>query len=241
MTPIRIGVIAVIILLLIYPHVAFRYSFSDMPVKVYTDCVFQTGDIIMTKFDNPCIFFAKNGFNLKPTISNNITESLQYYSQGHYTHCGVVIVLDQPYIYHMTDDICYDAVTNTYKIGTPTLVSMRDMIGYHGLIYHHARKGSFSISSEVAKQMIGTFNQHMQGNPFKTVLTNGLKIIKSSDCKYDCKYVCTDFARDVLTRLGVPHNIQAQPTLVDFSKHCKETCDPPVIIRTVWYDHVIDY
>lgn len=232
-------IIFILIALIAYPHIKYSCFFNKgIPVKDLHECDFATGDIIMTKYDEPSIYWAKNGFNLKPVFIKNITDSIQYYSQGHYTHCGIVIVLDKPYIYHLTDDICFDKIRGRYVTCIPSLVPLEEMLGYHGVLYHFPRRVRRHIPMEVIYNLFDQPQPQMQGNPFITVCHNAFKI---GTLPKD-KYVCADFAKRVLMHLGFSQNLKldAPTNLTDIRKICSEECHDPVIIRTTWYEHTYE-
>jgi len=229
--------VALLILIAAYPHLRYESYVGTFPQVEYRPGDFSTGDIIMTKFEDPCIYRAKNGINIKPSISRNFTDGLMYYSQGHWTHCGVVIVLDQPYLFHMTDDIFYDHLSRRHISCRPVLVSMADMLGYHGDIYHFKRARGLNVSPAVIDHVLST-QMTFRGNSLLTVVTNG------AGFRFDDKFICADLVALALQELGAwPARLPA-PKIgrVDLNAIAAVAGAgdylAPVMIITAWRRHV---
>lgn len=228
-------IILLIIIFIVYPHVTFRRYISGFPTADHTDVGFKTGDIIMAKYDTPVYYYARNGLNITGTFGKYICDGVQYWSQGRYTHAGVVMVVNgEPYVYHLSDDICFDKVSNQYTSCEPMLVPMVDFMAYHGVVVLYRLQTATQISPRDVIKNTTARNIQMQSNALKTIAVNGLGIGKNSPNKY----VCTDFVEDVLYQLRILDGATRNTNLTTIRKIIDKKYADPVLLRTYWYNHV---
>jgi hypothetical protein len=183
---------------------------------------------------------AQNGFNFHFTWMKFIVDAIEYYFQGHYTHCGVVVVIDQrPYLFHLTDDVFKNQMQSPPRNVTcvPSLCTMDNLTSYHGFAYHYAYTGDVQVPNEKVNGLvadIGKSNIVLQGNCFITMLVNGAGLGRHTGNKM----VCTDFSNLILSKLGIledgPKTGSNLKTIMNMINRSGKYDTRPMRIETAW-------
>ena len=236
-------VLIVIMLILIWPHYKYMNIYhKNLPAVSVNEIVpkLRTGDIVMMKYETPCFYNGPNGSNTSIYFGKAIADSIQYYSQGHFTHAGVIMVVNNvPYVFHLTDDPNKDEYTGKYVSGTPALCSTEFLQSYRGNIYLLKHSGNVNVDTMKVIKNIYSRNVMLEGTISGCVWNNGLKFGKNSDNKY----MCTDFVEDVLSQLGILSKPTRNQDIVGLIKRLSETNYyniNPTIIKTGWYENIYD-
>jgi hypothetical protein len=192
-----------VFLILWYPRYHYMYVFSKTQKRIqFDDALLETGDIIFMRQDNPLVYTSHNGINISRSYSKVATDSIAWYSQGHYTHVGVVVrIQGRSYVFHITSDLMIDRWTNQPKIGRPCLSTLDDINLYHGTLYLTKNPNSKSISEEKTIRALSNIYSKdylFQGNMLTAIWNNGLKFGKNSNF-----IMCTDMVEIVLQELHI--------------------------------------
>ena len=151
--------------------------------------------------ERPIWWTGSNGFNFRFRFDKHIFNSLQWYYHGHYTHVGLVVVInDIPYVWQLSSVPMYDEVTQKFVSGIPALQPIKNLNLYEGCVYINQYKGMINpqLTLKVMEKIYSS-DIHIQGNWVQTFLKNGFGVGTNSDKLY----MCVDFLEDVLCKMGI--------------------------------------
>lgn len=225
-----------ILILLIYPHWMFRGFNDTLQSYTYDETQFNTGDILFFKKDEPAIYRKNGKILVQPFLFENLYQSIMYYIQGVYTHCGVVVVHnDIPYIVQISGDILYDGYKQKYNIDGPCLSKLDDIFSYQGVVYHHRYLGSpQTVDTDFIDNIYGE-NYKINRDVLSIIPSNILKLSQHGN-----DLMCVDLANIILYKLGIVDNYKTDNNLSDIRKLVKDNnyTQTPVILETLWYQSV---
>lgn len=231
-------IIVVLILLVVYPRMMFVHDFCHECEKSHVDEIkFNTGDILMYVGEHPIYWKGSNGTNFRFRFDKHLTNAIQYYWSGHYTHAGIVVVLDgKPYVWELTSHPMYDYYTGSYVYSTPSLQPISNINLYEGCVFLHKYQGNVNVDLNKLLDEKYEKNIKLQGNWIITLAKNGLGFGKNPDNNY----MCVDFVEEILTDMGIIKkptrnaNISSMTKL--FKTHPMYDENPVLLINTHYTD-----
>jgi hypothetical protein len=222
-------IILIILLIVVYPHYNYcHYGHDNLLIKKINPSLFNTGDLLLFRYETPVFYKAKNGFNISSYFGKAIQTSLTYYSQKlPYTHAA--IVYDNKF-WHMSSDPYYDVVDNKVKIAEPVLCSLDDLDSYRGTVYlHKLKKAPYEVPLSEVRQKIANKNIKLQGNVCIGFFTCGLKLFESAN------HSCLDFVNIIQYYLGI-RNVCKKTN--DIHSILTDSYDKnPILLDNAWYKY----
>ena len=188
----------------------------------------KTGDIIMFKHDTPVIYYTRHGRNSSMHITKSISDSLQYwYHLYPYTHTGIVVVLDNPYVLHLSPDPYYDNYKKEWVIGKPVMSSFDELTGYKGCLYLHEYNNKVN---GVAADELYRPDIHINNDVF-----NVLRDVALKGTGDGVKMSCADYVEYIQKKMGIINEVShcANIRTVLHSGYSRV----PKLIENAWSSH----
>lgn len=230
----KIVIIIILLMVLINYHSDEQIKLlNETCVKknIYTDD-YRTGDIIMFSYQCPGYYYGNNGINTDLTFIKNTVLSILKNYYDNYTHCGIIIKIDKPYVLHMISEPNFDNYNKKYVLGSLSLSSLDEIQNYRGIVHKYNYVGRELHNIQNVLENLYKLNLILDSNIFSIIFYrfyryNGRKKLCCDIIKLVLSYYYTDIEKK-------NWNLNDVIKIINSGLYNKN----PILLKNMWYNSV---